>query len=404
MAQRFGILAGPSEADQNHYIETLKYIFRQQTNIDTESLKFVSYPEANLVSIEATSYRDQKSIADLSGKPGIQDMFSLTHLDDLPKYLDAFKNFVPKVTKGEKSNLSSLYKRFSNMKFNCNFPQAMSSLLLYTGVYAKTHNLSIKVINLASNRIKNLNGMRLIKSYFPDLKTIYIGGNSITNEQQPSYLNDIELINEVPVIEDEKDSDDSSSDDDSDEEKVVEKFVPPPDPIIYELTQQNVLLSSLSYDSFTHNEQYVKSSELKPFLIPYLRCLEEAPQCASNYYTDTATLSLLILKPKKKPNTPLNLYNNISTDITKGQTHYWRGSEIADGLNEIFPYGFHHKISYLITHQFDDFLYSIVFHGVCIGKEAFTYYFDRTLTIRKERNVFFVSNDCITLRDEKKYL
>ncbi|EAY23465.1 hypothetical protein TVAG_071290 [Trichomonas vaginalis G3] len=405
--RRFGLIAGPSGPDQDRFIEQLKNAIISEGRIEGQNLTFKQYPDHNCVSIEATTYEEQKAIAELSGKININGtniLFSITHLDDLNQYFENFKNVVPKAIRGDKTDLSMLFKRFNGFKFSCNFPQAMSSLLFYTGLYALSHNNNITIINLAKNNMTNYNGMRLIGSYFPSLKIIFIGGNKFkSGEGKPPFLGDFDLRDEIPPLEIQQESDHSDSDSESAEEtKKQEVYVDPPPMINFEYIEEKKVMSTIDFDECYHNDDYVTKSQLRVFLIPFLRCLSDNPQNASNYYTDTAVLSLLTLKPKKKPETPLSLYDIIATDITRGVARYWRGSEITEGLKEIFPIGFKHKISYLVTHQIHDELYSIVFHGACIGKECFPFYYDRTLTLKKENNVYFVCNDCITLRDEKR--
>ena len=414
---RCGVIIGPvPENDMASFKKFLIEEIPKISEVDPSNFKsdFEKIHDLPIFSLELSDFQSQKNIANISGQLTYNEtkvIISITSLDDLDKYMEKFSSLVPKLIRHDHIDFTKLFFKFGKeFRFNCNFPQGFSSLLFFASIIATQKGVKIRSINLASNRIRNVNGMRLMKTYFPDLEKVTIGDNQIKPEELKEYLPDTEVTDEAPIEEELDDNDKTDSDSDessesvSDNEKGEKPVLAPPPPKPYLIVhKERRYFKKYTLSMFDNNVDMIEDERVYAFLNPLFDCLMNRPHQCSSFYADDAVLSLMIYEncTEDKSYTelnPLKIYLEKQTNLLKGVYNYWKKDDIPKGLSFIFPYGFNANISDISSQQIDDNLYVIVMHGGVIGQEGFTFPFDRTLVLRKEKTIFLVANDCVCLR------
>lgn len=411
---KFGVICGPCGDNQQAFIDFLKQQIPEKCGIAVSSLKFEIISGCPYISVETESMDDAKNICNIEAEFEENPVLvSLTSIKDLPNYVENFKKLIPKVVRDGHVNFSSLRNKFPRgFFFNMNYPPAASTILLHAALHAQMNGFPITSINLGENNIKNSNGFRMMKEYFPMLKEIYIGGNSVDESDVARNLpQGMIFLQEAPeekeISPDASDADDNDSSDSTysseNEEEDADVLAPEPPMINFVVHKTREVKSFYKMSMFPHNIGMIQEDPLYRFVKGYLDCMENRPSSYSSYYADNAVLSLLISDRMKERSyteiCPLTLYIGSGTNIKIGVHNYWSGSELHKGLEFIFPFGFKANISSITTQQIDDDIFVIEMHGCCIGREGHPIPFDRTLAVKKDRCVYFVTNDCVNLRD-----
>ena len=414
---RYGVLIGPvPEHDISSFKEFLMEEIPKKSEVDSSNFKsdFEKIPNLPIFSLELVDFQSQKNIAYISGQLSFNEqkvIISITSLDDLDKYMEKFSSLVPKLIHNDHIDFTKLFFKFGKeFRFNCNYPQGFSSLLFFASVIATMKGVKIKSINLASNRIRNVNGMRLMKSYFPDLEKVTIGDNQVKPEELKEYLPDTEVTDEAPIEEELDDNDKSGSDSDESSDSLSDQgkedqptLASPPHKPYLVVHKERRYYKKFNLSMFDNNVDMIEDERVYAFLNPLFDCLMNRPKQCSSFYADDAILSLMLYEDclSDKSYTELNplcIYLEKRTNLLKGTYNYWKKDDIYEGLSFIFPYGFNANISDITSQQIDDNLYVVDMHGGVIGQEGFTYPFDRTFLLRKEKTIFLVANDCVCLR------
>ena len=411
---RFMVLIGPVPDNSQEFKTFLKEKLPEISEIESSNWKsdMEQLSDLPIFYLELSDYNSLKNIANVSGQLSFNDkpiLISIADANNLEKFSSAFIEFLPKLIRNDHIDLSKIFFKFGKeIGFNCNVPFHLSSLLFFASIISEKKGSKITSINLSSNRIRNINGMRNISTYFPDLELVTIGDNQVEPEALQEYLPNARATDDVPIEPEWQDDDNSeeSSDSGSDYFSLDKTKAPasPPPRYNFIVHKEKEIYCKYTLDMFPNNIDMIEEERVFAFLNPLFDCLQNKPHLCSSFYSDYAELSFLISQRGLEDETytqlsPLRLYIDNSTNLMQGKFKYWKGEEITDGLSFIFPYGFKANISDISSQQIDENLFVIDMHGGVLGKEGYTFPFDRTLVLRKEKSILLVTNDCICFRN-----
>lgn len=273
-------------------------------------------------------------------------------------------------------NLSNFNRRF-NIKLDFNKKGVLDFVLFLCAKHSLQVDRDVRIIEIKNNNLNTLRAFVPSRKIFPNLETIIIEGNSITDN---SFI-----FNKITAT--------GVSIQQSTGGFVKHKIVKPPEPFASPMELPPPVIAA---DKNSKKPIEILPTEFiaNPFLLAFLKQSAEDMSCISGFYEDSAIMSITSEK-----STDLIQYQPYTRSLMNGRDNFVQGQEeICEFCLEVFGNSTDFKITKIQANEVVENGYLMVLHGYFEDEQQLTIGFDRTLLIGQDEEAFFISNDQIHLR------
>jgi len=345
------------------------------------------YPDLPVIFVESIG-RNYNSI----------NKFILEHKPDLivfqasqDNYIDIFKHFFFCNIEGGVC-VCPMYE--NDFKINMNYIPSATLVIGSMAIKAKYMNQIIKTLDISVVKNFKPSLMDLITKLMSGLEVVHVDSKQdLTSIKEVSQgLTFLKTSLQVKTKEFSNPEDVSSIFTEKNDNLDPEYALPPikPDLVCIDVDDSFFFsqLRSIHIDT--------KAFPTNNFVCSFLRTSKNNIKKVTEFYIIDSVFSVTFHENCHKLLSSFDSYHCSIVDKKFNQTI---GSDkIKYHISELFPCGFNPRISYIHNSCITNSLYSVLFGGFVMGFQKRVFFFNRTLTIMKQDQVYLITNDHLLLK------